>query len=76
MSAFCAHFRVKPLILALSASPTSATAKKEEQIKVELDRLLNDLDCSVAVPRQKDLLPFWNRPQVVYLQKEHNDFQK
>jgi hypothetical protein len=62
------------LILALSASP--ATAVKADQIKVELDKLLNDLDCRVIVPRPQDLRPFWNRPQVSYLLKELNDYQK
>jgi hypothetical protein len=71
---FFVHFRFKPLILALSASP--ATAVKADQIKVELDKLLNDLDCRVIVPRPQDLRPFWNRPQVSYLLKELNDYQK
>ena len=62
------------MILALSASP--ATAVKADQIKTELEKLLTSLDCRVIVPRPQDLHPYWNRPRVSYLLKEHNDYQR
>ena len=67
-------FRFKPLILALSASP--ATAVKVDQIKVELEKLLTNLDCRVILPRPEELRPYWNRPRVSYLLKELNDYQR